>query len=520
MKLKQLIAFVLILLMLLPILCACGDSKGGEESTPEETTLPLEDEEHETIDGRLPEIVDLRDEKGKDYVVKIYGGRGFQGSGVGYWSDDIYIPTGGSSNQIAYKVYERNQKIEESFHCRIELITPPSSDWIALTDLKRAYENGTTYDLTVLPITDLPYAATQGLLLDLNATDDVYYLQNPSFDQNSVKQLSIGNKLYFIAGDMSVTVADCSYSTVVNLDLFEEKAEEFAEIFGSDDYADIFQLVDKRAWTMETMLTMAEYANYDADPTDGEPDAQKGDRVGYFQYSAAPLFYFYGMGGRITEHDENGEIGFVIENERNEQVLSYLCKNMIEDGTDWIPNGFSVDRRIWFFNGGCLFTDMSSWDIRKSLRLSGSARYAVLPIALYEEGDSYQTLVQAYENLFLWSIPTKCTDQENAFLMLEVFAAYSYWYGTVDAYEDVVLHADLAESFAQKSTWQTIRNSLAYDVASLYDWGGFMNIIKQADLTTQNRIQLKLQRIDDIQKSMQQTIEQFKNPVYVPLTKE
>ena len=39
MKLKQLIAFVLILLMLLPILCACGDSKGGEESTCEEIVL-------------------------------------------------------------------------------------------------------------------------------------------------------------------------------------------------------------------------------------------------------------------------------------------------------------------------------------------------------------------------------------------------------------------------------------------------------------------------------------------------
>jgi len=507
MKLKQLIAFVLILLMLLSILCACGDSKGGEESTPEETTAdqaPPKEEESTTDQN----IVCGSD---KPYIVKIFGGDGPSGSGSGFHCDDIYIPEYGESNQIAAAVYARNQKMEEDFNCRIELVLPSNSGHNILGDLKRAYENGTAYDLTVLPSFPLASAATQGLLRDLN-TAEALDLKNPSFDQNAVKQLALANKLYFVSGDMNATAADNLDATIVNLELFEEKKETFAEVFGDPDYADIFRLVEEHRWTVDTMLTMAEYTNYDAVPNDGKLDYQKGDTVGYFRYLTAPLAYFYGMGGRITEQDESGDIAFAIDGERSEQVLSYLYRNMVED---WIPNGASAYRKTWFYSGHCLFTEMNFGDIRKGPHLNDPVRYAVLPIALYEDGDAYQSLIQIRTNSFLWSIPTQGTQHSGLLMML--FATYSTQH-TVEAYRNVVLYEDMVDSVGQQKAWEIIRQSFTYDVATLYDWGGFISIIKQADLTTQNRIQLKLQRIDDIQKSMQQTIEQFKNPVYVPLT--
>ena len=182
---------------------------------------------------------------------------------------------------------------------------------------------------------------------------------------------------------------------------------------------------------------------------------------------------------------------------------------------DWIPNGASAYRKTWFYSGNCLFTEMNFGDIRKGPHLNDPVRYAVLPIALYEDGDAYQSLIQIRTNSFLWSIPTQGTQHSGLLMML--FATYSTQH-TVEAYRNVVLYEEMVDSVGQQKAWEIIRQSFTYDVATLYDWGGFMNIIKQADITTQNRIQLKLQRIDDIQKSMQQTIEQFKNPVYVPLT--
>ena len=61
-----------------------------------------------------------------------------------------------------------------------------------------------------------------------------------------------------------------------------------------------------------------------------------------------------------------------------------------------------------------------------------------------------------------------------------------------------------------------IRTSLVYDIALLYDWGGFQDLLLNADTATSNQYQTYYNKLDVAEEAMQLTLEQFKNPTYVP----
>ena len=403
---------------------------------------------------------------------------------VDFWVDEA----NSNADVISYAVYGRNQQIEADYNCKIRQV---ASDGDQVEFLVSAFQNGTGYDLTIMMAKRAAQAATQNLLKNLKASTYMD-LTRESFDQNAIKELSVKDKLYFISGDMNISTMDVAGLSIVNMDLYEDYAEDIVnELYGGDQmYSNIYNVVLAKKWTMETLLTIATKANIDVDKSDGALHAtghgiganhevvdnkyRGGDRVGYHQYLYSALWYFYGSGGRITQMNEEGVPEFVVTTPSANELYDYIYSNFNRRyNATWIPHESSDVLNFNFLSGEVLFADMSLFNIRNEIYPAAQFEYGILPIPVLEEGMDYQSVVYFNNWAHLWAIPAFTNNDEYAERMMEIMAIYSSLPGsTMEAYYDRTVYLLAAKDNGSRQVMDMIKSSLVYDIALLYpEWG-------------------------------------------------
>ena len=434
----------------------------------------------------------------------------------GYAAIDFWVSEENSkTDAISYAVYLRNSQIEENFNCRIQQIAQKGD---MTSQLKLLYMDADRIDLTIILARAAATAATQNLLSNLNQMSTLD-LAHPSYDQKSIKELALGDCLYYLSGDMNVSTMEVCGPTVVNLEMYNDYIETFVELFDNDPtYADIYSLVLGKKWTIDTMLTMATTINADVDDSDGFAlGSQPGDILGYFAYTGMGVYYFYGSGGRLTEIDDEGNPQLVIE--KHSDLFDYLFSKfntVTGDNAAWLPHGYSGPRWNIFSSGRCLFTEMTLFDIRTQLYNASPFQYGILPNPVYEEGNDYNSVVYFTNCNHLWAIPNMVNDSEIAQEMMNIFAAYSNVElkdSTMYAYYERTLYLNTASDEGSRAAMNIIKNSMVYDIALLYDWynmGTFTlgELTKSAPGIYANNVSSQ----NEINRNLQDTVEKLKNP--------
>ncbi len=500
-----------------------GNGNGDGGTTPEGgdsgVTTPPEDD--------LPPLPDVEDfgVDGKPYTYKALirtGTAGATHEQMLQWGNNYYAAIDFWTSQadsekdaISYAVYSRNSKIEETYNVRIQQIAQNGD---MAQQLKLYYMDAEKIDLTVILAKAAASAATQNLLSNLSAASELN-LSHPSYDQNSIKELSLGDRLYYLSGDMNVSTMEVCGPTIVNLEMYNNYIETFVELFDNDPtYADIYSIVLSNKWTIDTMLEMCTTINSDVDDSDGKAlGSQPGDILGYFAYTGMGIYYFYGSGGRLTEIDEEGNPTLAIE--KHNDLFDYLFAKFntkTGDNASWLPTGYSGDRWSIFSSGRCLFTDMTLYDIRVQLYEASPFQYGILPNPIYEEGNDYNSVVNFTNCNHLWAIPTLSNDFEIAQKMMNIFAAYSnveYTDSTMYAYYERTLYLNMATDAGSRRAMDTIKNSMVYDIALLYDWYG-MGTYTLGELTvdSQGRYAGNVTNQSNINLLLQDTVAKLKNP--------
>ncbi|MBQ9796099.1 MAG: hypothetical protein IJW50_00105 [Clostridia bacterium] len=506
---------LLAILMLVPCLAACGNSTGTDTTTDNNLQNGTPPEDTTPKDPDYIEPVDMRNPDGTDYVYNAYVRSKAVPNGSFYCEDFWVAET--SEDALSFAVYSRNQTIQENFHCRIVQTDAENADMYA--ELKNFYSNAQKYDLAIILANHAATAATSNLLKDINSLSYVD-LTHDSYDQNSIKDLSMGGKLYYLSGDMNISTMDNTASTIVNLGLYRDYAEQIVETFGDEIYSNPYDIVTEKLWTMDTMLTIAELANVDVNKADGALNPTVGDTVGYYHYMYAPTYYFYSTGARITKTDEDGYPEFSIDDEYAQEVYDYLYKNFNTTLNSWLPAQYGGTRMPYIKTGKVLFVDFILWDVRKQYYPGEYYEYGILPTPMYEEGQG-----RYYSNVYfasggtahLWAMPQMCNNEENASRLFHVMAVYSGMEdSTMDAYYQKTMYMTVASDKGSRECMDTIRTSMVYDIALLYNWGGFFNLIDSIDTATSNQYQSKLDNLDIAEEEMNLTLEKFKNPQYVP----
>ena len=467
----------------------------------------------------MPEKVDL-----DGYIYKAYvrsnastGGDTREDGNPAFYCEDFWLnlAEGEPEDALAYSVYCRNQDIENDYNVKIRQV--PQT--INMTqELARYFVNGDPFELTIILAKSAAQAATQNLLKDLNGLSKLD-LDHEAYDQNSIRELQMGGKLYYLSGDMNISTLDSVAPTVVNMEMYEDYAEHIVEYFEGDAlYGNIYNVVKSGKWTIDTMLKIAEIVSVDADTSDGVLGVSEYDTVGYFQYNGSAVYYFYGAGGRITEMNDEGSPEFVVQDYRNQEVFDYLFAKLHPSMRNVrYPNGFSGPRKNNFIlNANTLFTEMTLWDVRKDLFMNASFKYGLLPNPVVEEGDDYHSVVYFYNTVHLWAIPHNVSDLENAQLMMNVMAAYSNLNregSTMEGYYDRTLSFTIAPDADAREMLNILKNSTVYDIGLLYDWGHWETELSELwyKRNTNNYGTLVLD-LPNAQLELEDTIEKFINP--------
>ena len=538
-KVAKLLILLLVVAMMASCFAACNKDKGGSHKTPppEENTTASnngntdvdwddeddgEEEDKEEVDLDMPEKVNLGGYTYKAYVrsnAAITGGNTLEDGNPSFYCEDFWVdPNKGEPEDVLeYAVYFRNKEIENDYNVKI---VQKSQTGNMTSELALFFQNDDKYDLTIIHAKSAAAAATQNLLTELKGLSTLD-LQHQAYDQNSIKELSMGGKLYYLSGDMNISTLDSVAPAVVNIDRYKEYADGIVEAFdGNPLYSDIYAIVNAGEWTMANMLKIAEVASVDADPSDGDLGASEADEIGYFQYDQSGVYYFYGAGGRITKMTDAGSPEFVIR--ENQDLFNYIFDKFhpINRTTAKYPHGFSGARKTHFINNGTtLFTDMTLWDVRKDLYLNAKFEYGLLPSPVYEKGQDYHSVVYFYNTVHLWAIPTKSSNLERAQIMMNAMAAYSNLKkegSTMDGYYTRTLCFSIAPDQNARKVMNIIKDATVYDIALLYDWGGWATEFSELwfKRTTNNfgTLVTNMNTAGGAYEQLEETIELFKNP--------
>lgn len=497
---------VLALLMIVPCLAACN--KGGKG----DTTTKKQNNDDTPVDPYL-EQVDMHRYNYKAFVRSKNTGNG------AFYCEDFWIDKeSGASDALSFAVIERNNRIEDEFNCTITQVDSTLKS--QYEEMRTIFENNQTYELTIMMAIDVANCATSGYLTNLKSDENLKYinLDHESFDQNAIEQLSMGDTLYYISGDMNTSSLDNTIATIFNVDFYKQVADSMATLFDDDDFASPYTLVEEGKWTVENMLKIADANTTDVNSTDGALSYDNGDTIGYYMYTAAGIYYYYGAGMRLSEMND-GYIDFLVNSDESQEVYNKLFDMFNPTMGNNYPYGASGNRAKNFQSGQVLFADYILWDVRRVLYSADiDFAYGILPVATLEENADYHSVVYFQNCANLWALPYYRSNNEYAARLLYVMTVYSGEDdSTLDAYYMRTMYMEVAKDDGSRASLEIVRNSLVYDIVLLYTSEGgampvnFANMLNRIASATQKEFATYTSEtnMEKAETTMQETLDKF-----------
>ncbi|MBQ4042594.1 MAG: hypothetical protein IJD06_01245 [Clostridia bacterium] len=447
---KRILSALLAALMLCGALASC--SGGNTEETTADTTASVADTtvpETTADPTALPE----KNLDGWTFTAFVRGA-----AENNYWNCvDIYMEDY-TGDVLVDAVVDRNNFIEETYNCTIaqqestnqslnearNLITSGDNTFAAMC-LRSDYTAALAADLSLIDMQTLPYIQ----------------LGEAWWDQNAIEELSIGGKVFFTTGDLSISCNDAVQIPVFNKTVFSKH----------EGLEDPYQLVRDNKWTVDKMTQMGLDVNAD---TNGDGVMTDADSWGYLAYPWGGLFLFFGAGESIVSKDENDLPVLSIYNDRAVQVLDQIFKVHGGGNPDYI-NGLSKVQTAMMSEDRVLFTITSMATVRKQFRENVESDIGILPVPKYDEAqDRYYNLVVFQDTSNMYSVPKTCPDLEKTGFVLEALAQ-----GSTDtlreAYYDKTISYKALRDRDSLEMLEIILATRTYDLASAYGWGGWNN---------------------------------------------
>ena len=190
---KRILAGLLVMLMLVPVFCACNpdmpdtpDVPGSDSDTNPEDTTPPEDK------GLVLDVTDF-----DGATLRIYGLSKDYAYGY-YATDDIWIEAD-SSDPMEAAVYKRVQDCINKYNFNIQY-TETSGNGV--NDLSGLVAGGLDEADFFFLNWRFAYAASKaGQFLDMRECPTID-LNNEWWDQNAIRDLAIANRVFYTAGDI------------------------------------------------------------------------------------------------------------------------------------------------------------------------------------------------------------------------------------------------------------------------------------------------------------------------------
>ncbi|MDD4124640.1 MAG: hypothetical protein PHW77_02765 [Eubacteriales bacterium] len=507
MKPKAVISLLLCFLMMFVFFVGCDDSNGdtSDESTNDTSVTSEQSESGEDESSQTVSEDPYTDENGL-YSTKNLPEFNSEWVNYGefrvlvcsneeqttYFSEEIEPLYSTTDQVIIDGVVRRNDWIYDTYGIVVKAVPVVN----VLNAVRLEISSGLdTFDAAMPFMPSCAILAREGSLFDLCDFSHIIDLDAPWWDQNATEAVSVGDKVYFTASDMTIMQKIVSSGIAFNQDLL---ASYFP---GYNIYQDVYD----GTWTLDNLYTKCKLVTgiiIDDDIMD------ENDMWGIID--TGPSF-FYGCGEQLVTKDNNNypiiSIGSTV---RSIDVAQYVLglasesKTWVATVADWTNRTDIYGTVVKVFGEERALFMALHFSAVKKLRPYG-INYGIVPAAKYnEQQDDYYTKCSAAYAYGI-CIPLTVADPEFSAYMCELMAIGGKNYVSNTYYNVVLKSKDFIDEDSEKML-DIIFDSIVYDPAVIYGFSGLNSIIP--DLITAKSTDI-VSKLDSIRDSVQQSIEEL-----------
>ena len=351
-------------------------------------------------------------------------------------------------------VYERIQRTNE--YLNVNVIETIESD--ASNALRAQVKAGLDdYDVTLQELMHCYTLAIEGNALELKSEVPGLDMSGVWWDQNSINDLSINNKLYFVTSDFDTTRFDNIRSLYFNKQIIESHGLE-----------NPYDIVDSGKWTIDKFIEMAEKTVSDADGNGVMTDTDSYGYIGYVELVTDLML----CGAGIKYIDKDHDTGMLIDGTTGEKTVDVYSKiyRLLWGGSTTFdirqPRfsqylrglGDRIQEQLFVEDRALFYSECMAWT--RVLR-EMEADFGVLPPPKYDEAqDRYYSVML---NPYMQMIPVTVEDPERSGHVLDVLAAASHD-TVVDAYVNVTLSGKVARDADTVRMLRLVFDDLSYNI--------------------------------------------------------
>lgn len=467
MKTKKLIALLLCALFCATaFLASCKDEQ--EESSNTNSTVLSGDNIEDFVS--MPEFVWKDNSDFSTFNVCIYSNEGQ----ATYFCEDVVPGLYSTTDQVLDDaVARRNDEIENKYG--VTITAEPVKDVVEALKLD-VTSNAGYYDAALPFMRGATALAQESYLYDLKDFGDYIHLDQKWWDQSANKALSIGNKLYFTTGDISIMPKIVSFAITFNKEMLKKN---FPEV-------DLYQMVRDGEWTFDQMVEMSTKVTAD---TDGKTGMTYEDTWGLSSSYGDAVAFFIGGGGNMLTKDSDDLPVLAIDDQTSISSIQKILEQLqIPD--KWAFHCNTVDASIrWtvsldvFGQNRALFRTSAFSAIKKLRAYDDCEEFGILPLPrVSKTQEDYYTYCNA-DYAYCAVIPNSLksdTKEDRAYFsayMLELMAFGGMKYITPAYYDTTLKYRDFRDEDSEEMLDKYIFNNIVYDLGNVYNFGGIQTMI-------------------------------------------
>ena len=461
MQWTKLLCCLLAVLMLACLFVACDNPEVPDQQDPDKNDTT--DKENE----KNPDKDEDDGDKEIDYLLTVNQENFFEETITILCREDksYEIDMDQDSGALVEKaVFDRNARVEE--YLNVEIVGfPVNGSW----PLQEEYISvlaqavATTDNSFQLAATHSSYNARVTLndqYWEMRQFADQINLDAPWWSASWVENATVNDKLFFITGDVSLTMWEELYAVFFNRQMAADREEEIG---------DLYQLVRDGEWTLETLAELSDIY-IDANGND-ERDA--GDTYGLLINRHSMRTFVTSCDLPIAQRNEDGGFDLIFMDEDHVEKVTDVYTQLFEliyqnDGTwdskIYRDEDYTEMLEMFTAEDGALF--MTGTLQNASALRHAKMEFGILPFPKYDE-DQENYLAHSYDGLSSFAIPACTGTPEMSAKVLDAMGAESK-YSVIPAYYEVVLQGRVAQDAESKEMLNIIRENLYFDFGFIY----------------------------------------------------
>ncbi len=389
-------------------------------------------------------------------------------------------------------VYRRNMAIEEKYGVKFS-VEYKGHDVVINDYNKIITANDSPYDVIFPRLTDSTSFVSQGYYYNLKELPYINF-ENPWWDQKSVQDLSIDNKLFMVASDITIIDKDATAAMIFNKQMVLDY-----------NLPDMYELVNTGKWTLDVMLDATKGV---AGDIDGNSVIDYNDRYGIIGQLDFAMSAFTGAGARFATKDTDDLPVYTFYTEKNVAICEKILDIMYNEDNFFnahLWDGTDADANDMFANNQGLYKWIRLDDVTR-LRQT-ETEFGIIPTPKYEESQEEYYSTISVHTCGLITIPVIYDNPEKVGLILEALAAESK-YTLQPAYYEIALKTKGARDDESAAMLDIIVNQRVYDFGDIFGFGEFASTWLQLTRTGDRDIASLYQKNEKkIEKAIEKLVE-------------